>query len=196
MTRFLAGAVLGALLAIAAPLAWLASGGADVAATAGPGRLEAWLAPRVRDASVAAQAPAAPNPRADAWRQALPHYRENCLLCHGAPGVEVGEIARGLSPAPPLLDSPAIQEHSDGELFWVVRNGLRMTGMPAFAPTHTDEELWEIVALLRHLGDLSPADLALLREAAADEAHHHEAVEEPAAPHVHGTGESHEPHGP
>jgi mono/diheme cytochrome c family protein len=51
-----------------------------------------------------------------------------------------------------------VQKRTDGELFWVVQNGIRMTGMPAFGPTHKDEEIWKIVAFLRHLPALTPEE--------------------------------------
>ena len=51
-----------------------------------------------------------------------------------------------------------MQKRTDGELFWIVQNGIRMTGMPAFGPTHKDEEIWKIVAFLRHLPALTPEE--------------------------------------
>jgi hypothetical protein len=62
----------------------------------------------------------------------------------------------------------------DGALFWIVKHGLRMTPMPAFGPTHTDEEIWKIVAFIRHLPELSPQERDLLREAGDEESHHHD----------------------
>jgi hypothetical protein len=86
----------------------------------------------------------------------FPHYEETCRLCHGAPGVHRLEFAEGLYPNPPSLVSDEVQrELSDAELFWVVKNGLKMTGMPSFGKTHTDEQLWGIVAFLRRLPNLA-----------------------------------------
>ncbi len=83
------------------------------------------------------------------------HYREMCVECHGAPGVEPGELGRGLNPEPPDLAEEA-RELGDGELFWVIKHGLKFTGMPGFGPTHADPKIWAIVAFLRRLQDMTP----------------------------------------
>ena len=89
----------------------------------------------------------------------FPHYHETCRLCHGAPGVHREEIARGLYPNPPLLNSNEVQQELvDSELFWIVKHGLKMTGMPSFGQTHTDEQIRNIVIFVRHLPVLGPKD--------------------------------------
>jgi mono/diheme cytochrome c family protein len=85
------------------------------------------------------------------------HYQSMCLLCHAAPGIDYSEIAQGLNPQPPRLAESA-REMEPGELFWVTRNGVKMTGMPAFGKTHSDEKIWNIVALLVKLPDMSPEE--------------------------------------
>jgi hypothetical protein len=94
-------------------------------------------------------------------------------MCHGAPGIPATEIAKGLNPPPPSLGSEE-SDTPDGELFWVTKHGIRLTSMPAFGPTHTDEEIWKIVAFVRHLPDLTPEERNSLREASEGEEHHHE----------------------
>ena len=74
-----------------------------------------------------------------------------CVSCHGAPGVDASEAGDGLNPPAPDLTLPRVQKRTDGELFWLVQNGIRMTGMPAFGTTHKDEEIWKIVAFVRRL---------------------------------------------
>lgn len=103
----------------------------------------------------------------------LDHYKENCLVCHAAPGLRRTEIARGLNPPAPPLATDDIRGTSDGQLFWVVSNGIRMTGMPAFSPTHTEEEIWKIVSFVRHLDSLTDEETAELRAGTADESEHH-----------------------
>lgn len=90
-------------------------------------------------------------------RTGFGHYRETCETCHGAPGVEPAEMGIGLTPLPPKL---TVQGHQwdAAELFWIVKHGIKMTGMPAWGPTHRDEELWAIVAFLQRLPTLSPED--------------------------------------
>jgi mono/diheme cytochrome c family protein len=102
-------------------------------------------------------------------RTGMVHYQEMCVTCHGAPGVKASEIGIGLAPSPPDLAEEGGEE-SAGELFWIVRNGIRMTGMPAFGVSHTDQQIWAIVALVKRLPKMSPAEYqALAREVEAAE---------------------------
>jgi mono/diheme cytochrome c family protein len=86
----------------------------------------------------------------------LVHYHEMCTTCHGAPGVKISEIGQGLNPEPPELSD--VGRDAPEETFWVVKNGIKMTGMPSFGVTHTDDEIWAIVAFLRRMGKLSPQE--------------------------------------
>ncbi len=106
------------------------------------------------------------------------HYHEMCRLCHGAPGYERTEFARGLYPSPPHLASEAIQkEWSDAKLYWIVDNGLKMTGMPSFGVTHSEKQMWGIIAFLKLLPSLKPDEYRSMVESAAKETnqgeHHH-----------------------
>jgi mono/diheme cytochrome c family protein len=82
------------------------------------------------------------------------HYRDVCQHCHGGPGVPRDEWAQGLNPSPPNLAEEA-GEWSSGELFWIVKHGIRMTGMPAIAEGHSDRDVWNIVAFVEGLPDMS-----------------------------------------
>jgi len=90
-------------------------------------------------------------------QKGFPHFHETCRLCHGGPGYPREEFAEGLYPQPPSLASHEIQrDNDDGELYWIVKNGLKMTGMPSFGKTHTEDQLWGIVAFVRRLPTLDP----------------------------------------
>jgi mono/diheme cytochrome c family protein len=78
------------------------------------------------------------------------HYQEMCVTCHGAPGVDRSEIGEGLNPHAPNL-SKSITDMSDAELYWVLKNGIKMTGMPSFGKTHTEEQLWAMVSFVKKL---------------------------------------------
>ncbi|HEX5103630.1 MAG TPA: cytochrome c, partial [Pirellulaceae bacterium] len=119
----------------------------------------------------------------------MAHYRAMCLQCHGAPDVKSHAFAKGLNPPPPALAHVA-REWSDGELFWITKHGIRMTGMPAFGHNHSDEELWKIVAFLRQLDDLSEEQVAMLRE--GEEAGHDHGDHEHAGGHDHELVTGHE----
>ena len=84
------------------------------------------------------------------------HYHGMCRLCHGAPGAHTNEFARGLYPSPPDFTTGAVQDtRSSAEIYWIVKNGIKMTGMPAFGPTHDETELWGLVAFTRELNEMS-----------------------------------------
>lgn len=94
-----------------------------------------------------------------------PQFAEMCAPCHGAPGVEQAELAKGLNPKAPPLSKEA-DEFSSAELFWITRHGLKMTGMPAWGETHSDERLWEITAFVKALPQMSPEEYQRLTAAA------------------------------
>ena len=115
-----------------------------------------------------------------------------CATCHGAPGVKISEIGQGLNPYPPELVRESAEEEP-AELFWIVKHGIKMTGMPAFGATHSDEEIWDIVAFMKRMSKLSPQEYqALVQEAGLGEAggHEHEhGAEETGKPgHTHAPG--------
>ena len=83
------------------------------------------------------------------------HFAAHCAVCHGAPGVPKGDIASGLYPQPPDL-ARAAKHYTPGELFWIVKHGIKMTGMPAWGD-HNDDELWATVALIRKLPGMTEA---------------------------------------
>lgn len=88
-------------------------------------------------------------------QQGISEFHETCRLCHGAPGVPREPFAMGLYPSPPNLASPHLQEElKEAGIFWVVKNGLKMTGMPSFSSTADDQEIWGVVAFLKRLPNL------------------------------------------
>jgi len=88
-------------------------------------------------------------------------YRDMCAGCHGAPGGTPSPLAKGLNPPPPDLSDPE-NNKSAQQLFWVVKNGIRMTGMPGWGATHDDQSLWEIVAFVRTLPGMTAAQYQAL----------------------------------
>ena len=83
---------------------------------------------------------------------------QGCANCHGAPGVEWQKFSEGLRPDPPDLKE-VVEHRTPAQLFWVVKNGINMTGMPSFANAGAkDEDIWAIVAFLKKLPSVSEAD--------------------------------------
>ena len=157
--------VAGILVALLVPILVLATGAINVGADVKPGLVERTLAPWARDRSIEERASQEKNPYAGdpaAIAAGLDHYHVNCVMCHGAPGVEAYELSKGLNPPAPSLGKGA-KDMSDGELFWIIKHGVRMTPMPAFGPTQTDEEIWKIVAFIRHLPNLTAQERDSLR---------------------------------
>ncbi len=169
--RFFSGILFGFFLVGGIIAVVVALGGYNVAATATPSRLESRVALFALNRSVARRAPVAKNPHPatpETWKAGLPHYRENCVMCHGAPGVDPAELGMGLNPPAPDLTLPRVQGRPDGEMYWLVANGVRTTGMPAFSPTHKPNEIWQIVAFLRHLPELTAEEQKALKSEPSD----------------------------
>jgi mono/diheme cytochrome c family protein len=143
------------LIVVAAVLVHM--GSFDVAADKPHSQPGFWLMDTVRERSVAIRAAdiTVPTDLADAKRIAsgAAQYDEMCSLCHLAPGMKRTEISRGLYPRAPELRRKS--ELTPAEQFWVVKHGLKMTGMPAWGVTHDDQLLWDVVAFLRKLPELS-----------------------------------------
>lgn len=160
---------LATLLAIAVLAAAVAFSGAVSVAANQYGPLDARadsLLGSVSRASIRRHAARLANPFAGdrgAAGEGLAAFRESCLSCHGAEKASPAEFAAGLNPGAPALDSKEIQSMSDGELFWVVSHGIRATGMPAFAGSKDETEIWKIVAFARHLPRLTEEERRLLR---------------------------------
>lgn len=98
-------------------------------------------------------------------------YDSMCADCHGAPGRDPGPVGRGLNPEPPDLADEA-GHMTPAELFWVTKNGIRMTGMPAWGVTHDDGALWAVVAFMTELPHLDAAAYQSLLTRGAGMGHH------------------------
>jgi mono/diheme cytochrome c family protein len=86
------------------------------------------------------------------------HYNEMCVICHGAPGIEPSEMCEGLYPRPPKFYKSDDMPDPD-EAFWIIKNGIKLTSMPAFGPTHTDAKIWAITAfMLKKMNTMTPAE--------------------------------------
>ena len=132
-----------------------------LSARANPSRLETFLALRARRLATPSEAKNQTNPVADSaevQREARLHFADHCAICHGNDGSGDVATGRGLYPKPPELRGAHTQNLSDGELFWIIENGVRFTGMPAFggADEHNNgEDSWKLVRFIRHLPHLT-----------------------------------------
>jgi mono/diheme cytochrome c family protein len=129
-----------------------------MSARASPTKLEEFVARHLWHLSIPAGARAAQNPvpnTPENLREAMLHFADHCAVCHGNDGSGDGVFGRGLYPKPPDVRHAATQSRTDGELFWIVENGVRFTGMPAFAGPGPSEDSWKLVHFIRHLPQLT-----------------------------------------
>jgi mono/diheme cytochrome c family protein len=130
-----------------------------------PTALETRVARTARHYLIPASARATPNPvpvTAEAVAAGLAHFADHCASCHGNDGRGNTTYGSRMFPRAPDMTAPATQALSDGELFWIVENGVRLTGMPGFGDGDpgNDHESWELVQFIRYLPRLTREELA------------------------------------
>jgi mono/diheme cytochrome c family protein len=169
--RFLRDAVvtmlLLAIVAVAAAFLVVRRGG--LAASAEPSRLERSVAGRLVRLAIPPDAERLQNPlggQPDAWRAARDHYLDHCAVCHGRDAKGRTEMGANMYPKVPDLTAAEVQRRSDGALFYIIQNGVRWTGMPAWKNEHSPEDTWGLVAFIRKAPTLLEADMKLEEPAA------------------------------
>ncbi len=149
--KFLVGVLVGLLILPVFAFVYLRQAYAPVATAASPLPLEKTITGMALNARVAKEAPtqspiSATEPNLTAGAKS---YREYCSGCHGLIGEPPSAAAKGMFPAPPqLFDGKGVTDDPVGETYWKVSNGIRLTGMPAFRGSLTDEQLWQVSQLL------------------------------------------------
>jgi mono/diheme cytochrome c family protein len=165
-------AVIGALAIVVAlgAAVYFFGGFYSVAATEPEPGPVAWALIKVRQASINRHAtdpvPGTLDDPALVRAGARAFAARGCVTCHGAPGADYAKFAEGMRPDPPDLKD-IVNDRAPAQLFWVVKNGIKMTGMPGFGAIGApDQELWSIVAFLKKLPSVSEADFKAWSEAA------------------------------
>lgn len=129
----------------------------------------------LREASIARAAKDIAVPDLDDPRMLLAggaDYNEMCTQCHLKPGVDKSDMSVGLYPSPPnLTRTPEAHGHDHGgetdaararRLFWIIKHGVKASGMPAWGKTHDDDRIWAMVAFLKRLPALTPAQYQII----------------------------------
>lgn len=157
-------AAIGALTVIGALSAavFFLGGFYSVAGTVEEPGIVHWALVQVRTASIFRHAHDAPpanfNDSANVQAGAREFAEHGCANCHGAPGVNWAKYSEGMHPDPPDLKD-VVNDRTPEQLFWVIKNGINMTGMPSFALVGaTDADIWLIAAYLKKLPTISEAD--------------------------------------
>jgi mono/diheme cytochrome c family protein len=151
-------------------LAFIYSGIYDVGADSPHAPPAYWLLDTMRDRSVAAHAKDVPAPpdltAANRIASGAALYAEMCSGCHLAPGMERTEIAQGLYPKAPELANG--NDLTAAEQFWVIKHGIKATGMAAWGKTHDDALIWDMVAFIRKMPSLSATQYRKLVKSAPE----------------------------
>jgi thiosulfate dehydrogenase len=171
--KFLAGIVLGLIIIPICGLLYFSRGMAPVATAAQPMPFEKRLANMALNMRVEKEMPKSESFPADENNllAGATIYKQDCAVCHGLPGQSPTPIAAGMFPKPPqLFKGKGVTDDPPGATYWKVANGIRLTGMPAFKQSLSDQELWQVSQLLAHADKVPPSVHAALAAAAADTA--------------------------
>ena len=137
-----------------------------------PGAFETRVARAVRGLAIPSDVKAKANPLGtseDAFRKGMEHFARYCAMCHANDGSgRDTPFGKGLFPKPPDLRGEATQSLTDGEVFYIIENGVRFTGMPAFGTGSADpagETLaWQLVLFIRHLPRITAEEINRMKE--------------------------------
>src|ERR1700694_1396521 len=160
------GVVLGIMLTLAVILigafALVESGAIPANADAKPSQLETWIARTSLDATLRRDAPKGQNPVALSDQNLIAGvnlFAQNCAVCHGSAkgAASASPIAKGLYQKPPQFATDGVEDDPEGVSFWKIKHGIRLTGMPSFAPTLSDTQIWTIALFLKYMNKLPPA---------------------------------------
>jgi mono/diheme cytochrome c family protein len=160
---FLAGAIAFPLMAGAVTWVVLKTHANGWSARMPPTRFEAWLAAEARTLSMPAAASRRLNPVSEspaALAEAMAHWADHCAICHANDGSGDTPMGKQMFPPAPDMRQPPTQRMTDGELFYVIENGIRLTGMPGWGAAGNDEQhSWKLVRFIRHLPMLTTREL-------------------------------------
>ena len=133
------------------------------------------------------------NPTSDSpavVKTGMEHFQHHCQVCHGLDGHSTGVPFAGKM-SPPVLDlgDQDVQQYKDGQLKWIIENGIRFSGMPGWKGVLEDEEMWSIVCFLRHLPEKGSQGIPAVFKESEEE--HQEMTK---SPQEHGKAEHNHPH--
>ena len=164
---FFLGALALVLIAVATT-AMLLLGSHGFSARQQPGIVERWAASRARALALPVGAKEQPNPVAntpEVLAEARAHWADHCAGCHSNDGSGDTEMGKHMYPPAPDMRQAETQRMTDGELFYIIKNGVRLTGMPAWGSSdHDDQDSWKLVHFIRHLPQLTSEELEEMKK--------------------------------
>ena len=134
-----------------------------------PSAAETFIATRLRRLAIPSDARNTANPVSsspEVLHEAMAHFSDHCATCHANDGSGNTLFGKGLYPKPPDLRQAETQKLTDGEIFYIIENGVRFTGMPAFGGSGNEqqEDSWELVRFIRHLPQITNEEIAQMKE--------------------------------
>ena len=166
MRQFLFGFITALMLIVALGLSYVSLGLAPVATASAPLPFEKRITRIALHARLNKEAPkSSPVAASDeVYAAGASVYRDHCAVCHGLPGQDQTAIAKGEFPKPPeLLKGKGVTDDPAGETYWVVANGIRLTGMPGFSTSLSSEQIWQVTLLLANADKLPANTLTALQ---------------------------------
>jgi len=173
--KFIVGVIVGVLLVFAGALAFFATGMVPVATSANAMPFEKKLAKMALDARIEKEMPKTVPVQANetTYMAGAMVYNDNCAQCHGVPGQkDLPVFAKGMYPRPPqLFHGKGVTDDPPGETYWKVANGIRLTGMPSFTGSLSDNEMWQVSVLLANADKASDAAKSMITAPAKPAGH-------------------------
>jgi len=150
-----------ASVAVAAAFGWMTIR-RGFSARDNPSAMEVYVAKTARKLSIPASERDAKNPfppTPEVLSEARAHFADHCATCHGNDGSGKTEIGQNLYPKPPDMRQSETQNLTDGQIYYIIHNGIRLTGMPAWGGPGEDDDSWKLVLFIRHLPQMTPQEM-------------------------------------
>jgi len=156
---FIIGSLTTIVVLIIGSFLFILLGGFPANADSTPPAIENWIAKTTLSATLRRHASEEPNPLPvtdENLISGIKIYGDNCAICHGAMDAKPSNIATGLYQKAPQFAKDGVEDDPEGHSYWIIKHGIRFTGMPAF-PDFTDRQIWLLALFLKHMNSLPPA---------------------------------------
>lgn len=174
MRKFIAGVIVTLIVIAGGLYLYVSRGSFPIGADNAPSKMERHLANMAMDEYIDRHAPQQPNPFEPTSANLIEgatEYEQHCALCHGGAAARTSPLGKRFNPhAPQLLNQ--IPDDEDWHLFFAVKHGIRLTGMPAWEGTLSDDQMWKVIAFIKH-SDKLPPDVQTAWQQAAFQQHKH-----------------------